>query len=129
MRGHGLKAVSNITSDALDVKAREGGKIIPNLRAELFFMANQPLRILQEIPRSAMPMKVPPRVVSDPMVTIFFRDWAPLFPILHQPTFLKVYAEYFVRPERVEAQQSIAQIYLVFAIAAVSAEVGLWRCA
>lgn len=70
-----------------------------------------------------MPMRAPPRLESDQMVNIFFQEWAPLFPILHRPTFLKVYADYVARPEGVEGPQSIAQLHLVFAIAAVSAEV------
>jgi hypothetical protein len=60
------------------------------------------------------------------MINIFFQEWAPLFPVLHRPTFLSLYARYVARPEDVENQQSIAQLHLVFAITAVSAEVMLF---
>lgn len=65
----------------------------------------------------------PPRLVSDQMVNIFFQEWAPLFPVLHRPTFLKLYEDYTANPEKVEDKQAIAQLYLVFGIAALSAEV------
>lgn len=57
------------------------------------------------------------------MVNIFFQEWAPLFPVLHRPTFLKVYEDYTTNPESIEDKQSMAQLNLVFGIAALSAEV------
>jgi len=50
-------------------------------------------------------------------------EWAPLFPVLHRPTFLKLYEDYTANPEKVEDKQAIAQLNLVFGIAALSAEV------
>lgn len=57
------------------------------------------------------------------MVNIFFQEWAPLFPIIHRPTFLKLYTEYIADPESLKNPHSIAQLNLVFGIAALSAEV------
>ena len=57
------------------------------------------------------------------MINIFFQEWAPLFPVLHRPTFLKTYTEFVVNSEGPQDQQSIAQLNLVFGIAALSAEV------
>ena len=57
------------------------------------------------------------------MINIFFQEWAPLFPVLHRPTFLNLYTEYAANPEGLKNQQSIAQLNLVFGIATLSAEV------
>lgn len=89
-------------------------------------MANKAPMTAQKASQPTPSQKVPPRLVSDQIVNIFFQEWAPLFPVLHRPTFLKAYAGYVACPEGVEDQQSIAQLYLVFAIGAVSAEVRLF---
>ena len=60
------------------------------------------------------------------MINVFFQEWAPLFPVLHRPTFLKVYEDYVIDPDMVKDLQSIAQIHLVFGIAALSTEVCLF---
>lgn len=62
-------------------------------------------------------------MVSDQMINIFFQEWAPLFPVLHRPTVLKVYADYVNEPEGVKDHHSLAQLNLIFGIAAVSTEV------
>ena len=62
-------------------------------------------------------------MVSDQMINIFFQEWAPLFPVLHRPTILEIYAEYVANPESMEDKHSIAQLNLIFGIAALSAEV------
>lgn len=67
--------------------------------------------------------KAPPRLVSDQMINIFCQEWAPLFPVLHRPTFLNLYDKYMKNPEEVEDHHSVAQLNLVFGIAALSAEV------
>lgn len=62
-------------------------------------------------------------MVSDQMMNIFFQEWAPLFPILHRPTVLRLYSDFVTNPKSVKDQQSIAQLNLVFGIAALSTEV------
>lgn len=57
------------------------------------------------------------------MVNVFFQEWTPLFPILHKPTFLRVYGEFVENPEEMTEKHKLAQLYLVFGIAALSAEV------
>ena len=64
-----------------------------------------------------------PRLVSDQLVNTFFQEWAPLFPVLHRPTFLKLYAEYTTDPDKVKNQAEVAQLNLVFAIAFLSSDV------
>jgi len=56
------------------------------------------------------------------MINIFFQEWAPLFPILHRPSFLSLYEQYVASPETVVDKKSIAQLNLVFGIAALSSD-------
>jgi hypothetical protein len=65
----------------------------------------------------------PARLVSDQLINIFFQEWAPLFPILHKPTFLGLYEDYVSCPESMEDKKSLAQLHLVFSIAAHSSGV------
>ena len=51
---------------------------------------------------------------------MYFQEWAPLFPVLHKPTFLRVYEEFVADPEKVKCRYQIAQLYLVFGIAGLS---------
>lgn len=64
--------------------------------------------------------KAPPRLVADQLVNIFFQEWAPLFPVLHRPTFLSLYEKYTNDFESVTDKADIAQINLVFGIATLS---------
>ena len=66
-----------------------------------------------------------PRLVSDQLVNTFFQEWAPLFPVLHRPTFLKLYTEYTTDPDKVKSQAEVAQLNLVFAIAVLSSDVSV----
>ena len=64
--------------------------------------------------------KAPPRLVSDQLINVFFQEWAPLFPVLHRPTFLGLYEKYVTDSEQVVDRAEIAQLNLVFGIAALS---------
>jgi hypothetical protein len=67
-------------------------------------------------------LRVPPRLFSDRCVNIYFQEWAPLFPVIHKPTFLRVYEEFVADPEKVKSNHKLAQLYLVFGIAALSTD-------
>lgn len=71
-------------------------------------------------PKSPTVFKAPPRLVSDQLVNIFFQEWAPLFPVLHRPTFLTLYEKYISDYDSVTDKAEIAQLNLVFGIAALS---------
>ncbi|CAK4032492.1 Transcriptional activator acu-15 [Lecanosticta acicola] len=71
-------------------------------------------------PKSPVIYKAPPRLVSDQFVNIFFQEWAPLFPILHRPTFLTLYERFCSDFDSVTDRAEIAQLNLVFGIAALS---------
>lgn len=66
--------------------------------------------------------RVPPRLFSDRCVNVFFQEWAPLFPVLHKLTFLATYDEFVTDPEKIKCSYKVAQLYLVFSIAGLSAE-------
>ena len=54
------------------------------------------------------------------MVNVYFQEWAPLYPVLHRPAFLKLYEQYVSDPAAVQDRHSLAQLNLVFSIAASS---------
>ena len=86
--------------------------------------------------------KSPPRIVSDQYISkhqssalprerdlvltqadLFFQEWQPLMPILHRPTFLRIYEQYLTNPDSANWQnnrQAYAQLFLIFEIAALS---------
>lgn len=64
--------------------------------------------------------KAPPRLVSDQLINVYFQEWAPLFPILHRPTFLGLYEKYVADFDQVTDKAEIAQLNLVFGIAELS---------
>lgn len=59
---------------------------------------------------------------SDRCVNVYFQEWAPLFPVLHKPTFLRLYEEYMANPEQMKDHHKLAQLHLVFGIAGLSAD-------
>ena len=65
----------------------------------------------------------PPRMFSDRCVNVFFQEWAPLFPVLHRPTFLGLYAEYMSHPDEMTDAHKLAQLHLVFSIAGLSSNI------
>ncbi|KAM0344634.1 hypothetical protein ACHAPU_007408 [Fusarium lateritium] len=66
--------------------------------------------------------RAPPRLFSDRCVNVYFQEWAPLFPILHKPTFLHFYEEFVADPEKIKSNHKLAQLYLVFNIAGLSSD-------
>ncbi|GAO14706.1 uncharacterized protein UV8b_04607 [Ustilaginoidea virens] len=73
-----------------------------------------------DVPRASPGL--PPRIFSDRCVNVFFQEVAPLFPVLHKPTFLRVYEEFVANPKKVRGHHKLAQLYLVFSIAGVASE-------
>lgn len=71
---------------------------------------------------SAITTRLPPRLFSDRCVNIYFQEWAPLFPILHKPSFLQIYEDWVAEPDKVKSHHKLAQLYLVFSIAGLSTE-------
>jgi hypothetical protein len=62
-------------------------------------------------------------MMTDRLVNIFLQEFAPLFPILHSPTFLALYEEYVDGVGQMQDAKALAQLNLVFAISALSSQV------
>ncbi|KAL1840040.1 hypothetical protein VTJ49DRAFT_911 [Mycothermus thermophilus] len=101
-------------------KMQENGKSCPDFNPEAFLHIQgcYPLTTKPPVPT----LRVPPRLFSDRCVNIYFQEWAPLFPVLHKPTFLRVYEEFVADPDKIKNNHKLAQLYLVFSIAALSSE-------
>ncbi|KAK4122409.1 hypothetical protein N657DRAFT_657231 [Parathielavia appendiculata] len=101
-------------------KMQESGKSCSNFNPEAFLHI-QGCYPLTAKPPSQTP-RIPPRLFSDRCVNVYFQEWAPLFPILHKPTFLRVYEEFVADPEKIKNNHKLAQLYLVFSIASLSGD-------
>ena len=113
--------------DAFKLKVQETGKPCASFNTDAFF-STAPNNHTDEAsdPQPA----APPRLISDQLVNIFFQEWAALFPALHRPAFLTLYEQFVADPEGFQDANSIAQLYLVFGIAALSSDVRVpskWR--
>lgn len=106
--------------EAFKRKLQERGKPCSAFNAEAFLHIQgcDPL-VPKETP---VTMRVPPRLFSDRCVNVYFQEWAPLFPVLHKPTFLRIYEEFVADPEKIKNNHKLAQLHLVFGVAAISSD-------
>lgn len=110
--------------DAFKRKLQESGRQCSELNTDAFFPAGPSLpRSLQVADGNEVTWRAPPRMLSDQMVNIFFQEWAPLFPVIHRPVFLAMYEQYVSNSSSFQDKKSLAQLNLVFGIAALSNEV------
>jgi len=107
--------------EAFKHKVQESGRSTADVSTDLL-LASSLTKGSDASPLPACPVvwKAPPRLVSDQLVNIFFQEWAPLFPVLHRPTFLDLYEKYVADPEAVTDKTAVAQLNLVFGIATLS---------
>ena len=89
----------------------------------MFFAINEKLAKPQKTSPIVTIAKDISRLMFDHIVTIFFQEWAPLFPVLHQPSFLNLYNKYIDNPDSLTSHESIALLNLVFSIGTLSTEV------
>ncbi|KAM4066160.1 fungal specific transcription factor [Hirsutella rhossiliensis] len=109
---------SLITS--LKRKLQEAGKPCTDFNPDAFLhVQGCPPLTTQEPDQSS---RIPPRLFSDRCVNVFFQEWAPLFPVVHKPTFLRIYEEFVASPEKVKCNYKLAQLHLVYSIAGLSSE-------
>ncbi|KAJ2893934.1 putative transcriptional activator protein acu-15 protein [Zalerion maritima] len=99
-------------------KIQECGKSCSDFNLEAFLHIQGCYPLVPQTPSSSM--RIPPRLFSDKCVNVYFQEWAPLFPVLHKPTFLRVYEEFVADPEKIKSSHKVAQLYLVFSIAGLS---------
>ncbi|KAK4172385.1 putative transcriptional activator protein [Triangularia setosa] len=101
-------------------KMQENGKSCADFNPEAFLHIQGCYPLVQKQPSPQM--RIPPRLFTDRCVNVYFQEWSPLFPVLHKPTFLRVYEEFVADPDKIKNNHKLAQLYLVFAIAALSSE-------
>lgn len=112
--------------DILKRNLRESGRLKHDFETGAFFVNKTSGHI-----RSSNQFSIiaPSRLSSDHLVTSFFQEYHPLFPILHRPSFLKLYekliscSETATEPSHILPNHALAELYLVFAIAARNSEV------
>ncbi|KAM0255147.1 hypothetical protein ACHAQJ_006070 [Trichoderma viride] len=105
---------------SLKRKMQDSGKPCSDFTPDAFLHIQGSTPLVSEMTEQSS--KVPPRLFSDRCVNVFFQEWAPLFPVLHKPTFLRIYEEFVNDPERVKGNYKLAQLYLVFSLAGLSSE-------
>ncbi len=99
---------------------QENGKSCSDFNTEAFLHIQGCYPLVAKSPSQTM--RVPPRLFSDRCVNVYFQEWSPLFPVVHKPNFLRMYEEFVADPDRVKNNHRLAQLYLVFNIAALSGE-------
>ena len=105
--------------DTVKCKVQESGKAIANIEPAVLFGRSD----LAKPAKRADFSKNVSRLASDQLINIFFQEWSPLFPVLHRPTFLNVYSTYVSEPESIKDPIAVAQLNLVFGIAALANDV------
>ena len=118
---------SLIVIDTFKARVQESGKSCSDFKTEAFFTSRKKEDPSGKKPSTCLASRAPSRMVSDQMINIFFQEWAPLFPVVHRPTVLKAYSDYVNESEGLKDNHSLAQLNLIFGIAAVSAEVRITR--
>lgn len=107
--------------EAYKRKATESGKPAADIDTDqLLSTRSEKLDDSPVSPTSPVAWKAPSRMVSDQLVNIYFQEWAPLFPILHRPTFLTLYEQYTADSDAITDKAELAQLNLVFGIASLS---------
>ncbi|KAG9236230.1 fungal-specific transcription factor domain-containing protein [Amylocarpus encephaloides] len=108
--------------DAFKRRIQESGKSLSGFNTEAFLNIQGDTSSLSQtiVPKTST---TPPRMFSDRCVNVFFQEWAPLFPVLHKPTFLRLYEEYMANSEQMIDSHKLAQLHLVFGIAGLSSEI------
>ena len=106
--------------EAFKYRVQETGRSTQDIDVSKLLASSEPKQHDATTQTTPVDFKAPARMVSDQMVNIFFQEWAPLFPVLHRPTFLTLYERYVADPDEVTDKAEIAQLNLVFGIAALS---------
>jgi hypothetical protein len=107
--------------DAFKRKVQESGKSCSGFGPATFLNAEEKATA-SKTTSSSSASSVPPRLFSDRCINIFWQEHAPLFPVLHKPTFLRLYEEYISDPEKMCDNHKLAQLHLVFSIAGFSSD-------
>ncbi|PBP17823.1 fungal-specific transcription factor domain-containing protein [Diplocarpon rosae] len=107
--------------DALKRRIQQSGQSLAGFHSEDLLNIQSQVSPVPQVPGSKT-LNAPPRMFSDRCVNVFFQEWAPLFPVLHKTTFLRLYEEYMLNPDIVMEPHKLAQLHLVFGIAGISSD-------
>ncbi|CAG8982602.1 hypothetical protein HYALB_00008094 [Hymenoscyphus albidus] len=108
--------------DSFKRRIQESGKSLTGFNTEAFLNIQGDTTSLSQLtaPKSST---IPPRLFSDRCVNVFFQEWAPLFPVLHRPSFLRLYEDYISNADQTKDPHKLAQLHLVFGISGLSSDV------
>lgn len=105
--------------DAFKQKIQETGRSTAYINANRLLMGSTHIETRDPLSDPVI-WRAPPTLESDKMIAVYLQEWAPLFPVLHRPSFLELYQKYTAAPETIVDNCSHAQLNLVFGIAALS---------
>jgi hypothetical protein len=106
--------------EAFKTRIQEDGRSASEINTGLLLSSTPKTPESTSAASSPMAFKAPPRLVSDQLINIYFQEWAPLYPVLHRPTFLTLYGRYVADCDSITDRAELAQLNLVFGIAALS---------
>ena len=106
--------------EAFKQKVQEKGRSTADITTARLLERTLNKPITPDDTEGSVTWKAPPRLLSDQLINVFFQEWAPLFPIVHRPTFLTLYEKYVADFDSVTDKAEIAQLNLVFGIAELS---------
>lgn len=104
----------------LKSRLRDSGRQVPEFEPQAYLHVKDHGGLSEALDEDK-PLPPIPRLFSDKCVNIYFQEWAPLFPVLHKSTFLRTYEEFIVDGDTIKDNHKLAQLYLVFSIASLSA--------
>lgn len=117
----GCTSTTSALMESFENKVQEQGRQCPPISpASLLATISSAVRP-STTPNNASP--IPPRLLSDQYINLFFQEWQPLLPILHRQTFLRLYEQFLADPDAQALQGNklaVAQLFLIFEIAAHS---------
>ncbi|CAK7266715.1 DNA-binding transcription factor cat8 [Sporothrix epigloea] len=116
------KLTKDTTDPAAATKKDHKPPVTPVLKEDTFRVQASPLILGVENSDSYFMGPSSGRSFIDRCVNVYFQEWSPLFPILHRPAFLRIYDDFVSNAEKVKSSHKLAQLYLVFAIAALSSD-------
>lgn len=117
----GCTSTTSALIESFENKVQEQGRQCPPIFSTTLLTTASAAARPSSTPNNASP--IPPRLLSDQYINLFFQEWQPLLPILHRQTFLRLYEQFLADPDAQALQGNklaVAQLFLIFEIAAHS---------
>ncbi|KAK9493379.1 fungal-specific transcription factor domain-containing protein [Lipomyces doorenjongii] len=109
------RAFAEIFREKVGSKSVNLSSLAENLFNTVDLSSSLPRYHFDDSHSSSIP-SLPPRVVADQLVNFFFKDWHPIFPVLHAPTFMADYEKVYNASTLLGKEEFLVQLYLIFAI-------------